>query len=157
MKKKFSFTLLALLLVVGAGIGLYNLLYQSVEGTVGFKAISASRANFATVVMVQSYSPARPIISINDTHFRSDFPTAGNATVDQTLATKLLQRYTTVRYVIGLNLEIEERLHAVHIGEGLAYDVSRTNFNLVNAGDRIQCRVSRWESLSNIKLLGPNK
>jgi hypothetical protein len=155
MKKKISFALLALLLVVGAGIGVYNLLYQTVEGTAGFKAINASRDNFATAVMVQSYSSDGPVISVNDTHFRPDFPTTGNVTVDETMATKLLQQYTTVRYVIGLNLYTEERLHAAHIGEGLAYSVNRADFNKINAGDRIKCRVSRWKSLSNIRLPGP--
>jgi hypothetical protein len=154
MKKTFSFVLLAILIVVGAGIGVYNLLYQTVEGTVGFKAINASRDNFATAVMVQSYSPNGPVISVNDIYFRSDFPSNGNVTVDETLATKLVQQYTTVRYVIGLNLDTEERLHTAHIGEGLAYNVSRANFNHINAGDRIMCRVSRWKSLSNILLPG---
>jgi hypothetical protein len=157
MKKSVFLILIVLLFIAGTVLGVYNLVYQTVEGTVGFKAINGYKGSLESGILHQVDSGDGPSILVNDKNFKSDFTTPGNVTVDEVLAAKLDQQYSRVSYFVGLNLETEERLHPVHRGEGLAYHVTRVNFDLVNAGDRIQCRVSRWNSMSNIKILSSAK
>ena len=136
-----------LLLIIALLFLLYIITPVYVEGTVESKAINGRMSgNIVKGILSNMPYPGEPWILVEDKDFEQFFsPEDKNVFINDSLHELMDRKYVSIDYIVAIEVSSEDPVNDVGERETCAYLTDREDFNRAKIGDKVLCKVSRFD------------